>query len=733
MSKFVFTAAIFVSAFLLFLVQPMFARMALPFLGGAPSVWNTALVFYQATLLLGYLWAHWVSKSGKTGPWIWIHGAVLVFAALMLPIRLPAMGAPPSTGSPVPWLLGLLALGVGLPFFAVSTTSPLIQRWFSRIGHKESESPYFLYAASNIGSLAALLGYPLFFERLMTLKDQSVFWTVGFALLIILTAWCAVLFRRAPEASAEELVSVETLDWKRKARWVALAFVPSSLLMGLTTYISTEIAAVPLLWVVPLAIYLLTFILTFANRKLIPHKAVKAIAPFFLALPLVVTIGNFHEIKEPQFLAPLGPLLVIIAGFGGFFVCSMLCHGELSEDKPGVTHLTEFFLWVSLGGVLGGLFCGLISPVVFKQVLEYPIALVLCAALTRYAVKRNLTWDIVLPGLTLAASVLGLVWLRRTDNWSEFSTWKAMVAPAVLAALSFGSPVRFATSVAILAGVPLFFGPITTNRDYQSRSFFGTIVVRSNGFYTTLSHGTTLHGEQFSSPLFKQEPVSYYHRTGPIGDVIEKRKLPQDAHVAVVGLGVGTLMAYAHPGQTWTIYEIDPEVVKVAENPHYFTYLSDHKGLYSIVLGDARLSLSHTQEKYDLVVLDAYSSDAVPVHLITQEAFATYASVLRPGGLIAVHISNRYMELWPVVLSAAEHIGFIERRRRDGDIAQYQPYKNASNWVLLAPTKSDLGVLATDPDWESDTMPNGFVPWTDQRSTILEVLKASPFNKVPHG
>lgn len=720
MSKFVFTAAIFVSAFLLFLVQPMFARMALPYLGGAPSVWNTALVFYQAILLLGYLWAHWIAKSSKSTPAILIHGAVLVFAAVMLPIKLPQLGSPPASGSPVPWLLGLLALGVGLPFFVVSTTSPLLQRWFSRIGHKESQSPYFLYAASNIGSLTALLGYPVFFERLMTLKQQSQFWAVGFLVLLLLILACAWILKKSPDTAEALEGTPEPIEAKRKLRWVALAFVPSCLLMGVTTYISTEIAAVPLLWVIPLAIYLLTFILTFANRRLIPHKLVRILAPFFMTVPLIVTIGTYIEIKW----------LALAAGFGGFFICSMLCHGELSEDKPAPASLTEFFLWVSVGGVLGGLFCGLIAPVVFKQVLEYPIALVLCAGLMRFEKPKKIVLDIALPALTLVAAVLGLVWLKQNNEWNEFLSWKAMIAPALIAAFAIGSPLRLALSVAIVAAVPIFFGPISTNRLYQSRSFFGTIVVRSNDYISTLSHGTTLHGEQFKNPLWRNEPVSYYHRTGPIGDVIEKRGIPADAKVGIVGLGIGTMMAYAHPGQTWTIYEIDPEVVKVAENPDYFTYLSDHKGQYSVVLGDARLRLAESSQKFDLLVLDAYSSDAVPVHLITVEAFKTYASMLNPGGAIAVHISNRYMELWPVVASAASELGMVEKRRRDFDVPATDRFKVASNWMLLCKTEADFGALLSDPNWVGDVVPPGFTTWTDERSSILEVLKGSPFSRV---
>ena len=719
MAKALFTISIFTSAFLLFLVQPMFARMMLPYLGGSPAVWNTALVFYQATLLLGYAYAHWASRN-LIGKRVWIHVGLLVLGFLLLPLRVPLMGEPPRSGSPVLWLLGMLALGVGIPFFLTSTTSPLLQRWFSHLGHRQSGNPYFLYAASNVGSLAALLGYPFLIELSLDLPDQSRLWSFCFVALALLAASCAYLFSKVKPAEAtNEPVPVEEVTSKRKWRWVLLAFVPSALLMGMTTFLTTEVAAVPLLWVGPLAIYLLTFVFTFADRRLIPHKFVVGVAPFFIVLTLVVTVGQFKENYG----------LAVILALVGFFFSSMMCHGELSKNKPEPARLTEFFLWVSFGGVLGGLFCGLVAPIIFRQVLEYPLAMVLCAALVPAFSKAKSGWDLLLPIATVVAGAAGLIWLRDQNHWLDWDAWKAMLVPGALCVLSFARPVRLAASVAALCIVPIFFGPMSTNRLYQSRGFFGTLIVRERNSMHQLSHGTTLHGQQSTDPTLALKPSSYYHESGPCGDFLVHRPIPPGGKVAVVGLGVGTLLAYSKPGQEWTVFEIDPEVVKVSTNPAYFTYLENAKGKWRIELGDARLSLARSRDQFDVMMFDAYSSDAVPIHLITREAFEVYLQRLKPGGLIAVHISNRYMDLWPVLSSVAKDLGLVERRREDDDFnAASFPGKAGSEWVVLVRSQADLGPLLIDMNWSQDPVPVGFQTWTDGKSSILTVLKNSPWN-----
>ncbi len=699
----------------------MFARMALPTLGGAPSVWNTALVFYQGTLLLGYLYAHWASKAISNRRLIWVHAVVLLLALVSLPIRLPMIGRPPTSGSPILWLLTQFTVGIGLPFFAVSTTSPLIQRWFSHIGHRQSDNPYFLYAASNLGSLLALILYPILVEPQFKLAEQSLAWSMGYGLLILLIVSCMVLVvRKDPEIErhhAESQPKAESILIRRRFRWILLAFVPSSLLMGVTTHITTEIAAVPLLWVLPLSIFLLTFIFCFSDRQLIKHRYIRAALPIFVGLPLLVTIGGF---REPKWIA-------MLIGFVSFFVCTMFCHGELAKDRPSPARLTDFYLTISLGGVLGGLFCGFVAPIIFKQVYEYPLTLVLCAALIPSRGSRTYIFEIPFPILTALAGVLSLLWLKNTPNWNEYQTWRAMIAPLIFAILSFGSPVRLSLSIATLAMVPLFFGPVASHRVYQSRSFFGTIIVREFSQVNMLSHGTTLHGEQWKLPFYAKRAVSYYSESGPVGDIFLRRAVPRDASVGVVGLGVGTLTAYSQPDQSWFIFEIDPNVVKVASDPKYFTYLQNSASKPQIVLGDARLTMSSLDQKFDYIFLDAYSSDAVPIHLITKEAFSLYKSKLKPGGLIAVHVSNRYMNLWPVVTRNGNELGMIVRRRHDGDIFG-DPTKNASEWLILVNDVLDLGNLRQNKNWEANDVDARFKTWTDDRSSILEVLKGSPFN-----
>ncbi|MBS1714317.1 MAG: fused MFS/spermidine synthase [Armatimonadetes bacterium] len=714
-----FTSAVFVSAFLLFLIQPMFGRMALPLLGGAPSVWNTALVFYQATLLGGYAYAHWASKALARPPRIWIHVGLALLAFLALPIRLPGIGDPPTDANPVPWLLGLLAIGVGLPFFFVSTTSPLVQRWFSRTGHKQAQNPYFLYAAGNVGSLAALLLYPVVFERQLDLQVQSTVWSAGYGLLVLLLVLCAWAVGRSPSVSTVQ--KGDDLgpkpEAKRKWRWIALAFVPSSLSMGVTTYISTEVAAVPLLWVLPLSLYLLTFVMAFADRGRIPTRWIRPLVPFAVVLPLIVTVGQFKESR----------LLGIGGGILCFFVCCLFCHSELADDRPQPGRLTEFFLWVSFGGVLGGIFCGILAPLLFKQVLEYPLALALCALLVPASNWKlaNLSWAAL--ALTVGASFLCLVWLKQYDYWNEQQTWKAMLFPAALSILTAFRPVALAIGTFVVATVPLFFGPYADGRAYQARGFFGTVYVREWSDENILLHGTTIHGRQPKFPAVRDLPTSYYHETGPVGDFLVKRPLPKDARVGVVGLGVGTLLAYSRQGQEWTVYEIDPEVVKVASDRRFFSYLPNAKGQVKIVLGDARISLKRSNKLFDALLLDAYSSDAVPVHLMTLEAVETYLDRLAPGGFIAFHISNRYMDLGPVLSSIGTKLG-LDVRRRDDNVMNLLlwPGKSGSHWVLLSRKASDVAPLDSDPQWIKSPATSRAL-WTDGRSSILDVLNGSPW------
>jgi spermidine synthase len=730
----IYTLTIFVSASLLFLVQPLFARMVLPLLGGSPSVWNTAVVFYQVVLLLGYGYAHVTTRWLGVRRQALLHAVIILLPLLVLPIAIPAGWVPPADTSPIPWLLSLLLVAVGLPYFVVTTSSPLIQKWFSHTGHPSAADPYFLYAASNVGSVLALLSYPFLMEPNLLLAEQSWTWAAGYALLVMLTLACALFVWRSSAAQgantapvAEEsqpAASSERLGVGRRMRWVFLAFIPSSLMLSVTTYLSSNLASIPLLWIIPLIIYLFTFILVFARRTLLPHTIMVRALPIFL-LPLVIVV----------IVQPIGPQsLLIPLHLVTFFIAAMVCHGELAQDRPSPQHLTEFYLWLSVGGALGGMFNALLAPVLFTTVVEYPLMLVLvCLAQWRpeplRLQTRSVRLDFGLP-LALAVLVVGLILSLQSTGWvSGPVSLGVMFGGPVLLGFSFSRrPVRFALGV----GALLLAGGVYTSAEgqvlYTERSFFGIhrVTLDREEQYHMLLHGNTVHGIQSRDVTRHQEPLSYYYPTGPIGQVFAELNEQQERmQVAVVGLGVGALACYNEPGQTWTFYEIDPVVEHIARDTGYFTYLQECAPQAEIVLGDARLSLVDApDQQYDLLVLDAYSSDAVPIHLLTREALALYLDKLAPEGVLAFHISSRYFELAPVLGNLAQDAQLHARLRRDSVTPEESERgKWTSNWVVMARNAATLEQVTDDTRWQrlyADPTTN---VWTDDYSSILSVMK----------
>jgi hypothetical protein len=728
-----FGATIFAGAGLLFLIQPMFARMALPLLGGAPAVWNTAMVFYQAVLLAGYAYAHittrWLGARRQAG----LHLAILLLPLAALPIALPAGWTPPDDTSPVPWLFALLAVAVGLPFFAVSATSPVLQAWFAAADHRAARDPYVLYAASNAGSLLALLAYPAILERLLRLDQQSRLWAWGYAAFVLLAAACAARLWRAPAARTDEVGVPATAPppvadgpdhagrpitlWRR-GRWVALAAVPSSLMLSVTTYLSTDIAAIPLLWIAPLSIYLLTFALVFGRRRLIPHRVWVELLPIAL-LPLVlILVARANE--------PLG--LIIPTHLAVFFVAAMVCHGELARDRPDPRHLTAFYLWIAVGGVLGGAFTALAAPRVFNSVLEYPLVLLLLPLLPArptaawHGRSRQLL-DVVLPlGLGVVAAEL-IRGLERSDRPEAVGP---VVGLLVLVCLTFARrPARFALGLAAL----LLAGSLHHGEEgrplFAERSFFGVsrVTRTRDGQYQMLLHGTTLHGMQAIAPERRREPLTYYHPRGPLGQLFPALYAagPRQA-VAVVGLGAGSIACHGQPGQRWTFYEIDPTVFRIARNTQFFTLLRDCPPQPFVILGDARLTLARAPDgAYDLIVLDAYSSDAPPLHLITLDAMRRYLTKLAPRGVLLVNISNRHLELEPVVAAIARAAGLVARARNDAEVspADRSAGKVESQWVVMARRAEDLGALLEESLWKAPVAPPGLAPWTDDFASLL--------------
>jgi hypothetical protein len=726
-----YTVTIFVSASLLFLVQPMFARMVLPLLGGAPAVWNTAMVFFQATLLAGYAYAHWATIRLGVRRQAAFHLALLLVPLFALPIGVPAGWTPPREASPIPWLLLLLGLAVGLPFLVVSTSAPVLQAWFARTGHPHARDPYFLYAASNLGSMLALLAYPVVLERTLPLAGQSRLWAAGYLVLVLLVAGCALVLGRAPQhpggrarPGSAEGEDRERPDARRRMRWVLLSFVPSSLLLSVTTYLSTDIAAIPLLWVVPLALYLLTFILVFARRPPVPHRLIVEAFPVAM-LPLVLVLAA--RANEP--LAVILPTHLLV-----FFVAAMACHGELAQDRPPPHRLTEFYLWMSTGGVLGGAFTALVAPLVFRSVAEYPLMLVLACLLVRrpglVTTPRDRILDVALPAALggLAAGLIGTV-QAGTFGGGPASVGLVLGFLVLLCWTLSRRPVRFGLGVGALLVASTLHEGAEGRLIHAERSFFGISRVTRDpsGRHQMLLHGTTMHGMQSLEPSTRLLPLTYFHPTGPLGQLfhsLQGRGLTD--RVAVVGLGAGSLACYGRRGQHWTFYEIDPVVERIARDGRFFTFLRDCLPVTDVTLGDARLSLRDAPDgTYGLIILDAYSSDAPPMHLITREAVELYRAKLAPDGLLVFNISNRHLDLEPVLGTLARSEGLVAIARDDAVVAEaeWREGKRPSHWVVLARRTDDLGALARAAGWRAPVVPPRATPWTDDFASLLSAFR----------
>ena len=727
-----FTLTLFLSAALLFAVQPMFAKMVLPLLGGSPATWITSLLFFQAALLAGYAYAHWSYRWLGPRRQSVVHGLLLVVGAVFLPVAVPNGWVPPATANPVGWLLLLLVVAVGLPFFVVSSTTPLLQRWLAGTRLAGAEDPYFLYRASNLGSMLALLAYPAVIEPRLRLADQGRLWTGGYLCLVALTAACAVASWRSPVVregdSAEDHSSPppEPIGAARRARWLALAFVPSSFMLGVTSYVTADIAPVPLLWIVPLALYLLSFIVVFSRTPFALYGLMVQLQPL-LVLQLVLLL--LLDVTEPV-------LVVVAVHLAAMFVSAVVCHGRLAADRPPAGQLTEFYLWVAVGGALGGLFNAVVAPVAFDTVVEYPLAIVgACLLRPRTPKADDETRAARLVDHVLAATGAGmlavfLLAVGRAVGTGRVVTELAAFVPAlVLCAFFAGRPVRFGLAVAavLVAGsLPLLPEPDTL---YADRSFFGVLRVEGDGAARLhrLVHGNTTHGAQSTDPGRRLEPLAYFHRTGPVGDVLaEAPAAASTSEVAVIGLGTGSMACHGRPGQRWTFYEIDPAVERVARDPRLFTYLRDCPPAADVVLGDARLSLARAPSgRFGVIVLDAFNSDAIPVHLLTREALALYLDKLADGGVIAMHVTNRYLDLRPVAGDLARDAGLVALVGEDLDLTrpEREAGKAASVWVVMGRRPSDLGQLGDDRRWSPPPRRPGSRVWTDDFSNLLGALK----------
>lgn len=754
-----FGAAIFAAAALLFLVQPMMGKILLPQLGGSPSVWNTCMVFFQAVLLLGYLYAHVLTRRLSTKWQVLVHTIVLAVAAATLPA--PVLTGSPEGQNPVLWVVLTLALSIGLPFFAVSTTGPLLQRWFSKTDHAQARDPYFLYAASNAGSLIGLFAYPLILEPSLTRAGQTWAWALGFWALVPSVLVCAGLASKreaaAPEASAA-MTPDTPVTWARRGWWVLLAAVPSSLMLGVTQHVTTDIAAIPLLWIIPLALYLLSFVLAFSGRAGASSRLWGRVLPILVIAVLLTTLARARH-----------PVVVIsFIHVATFFVVAMLCHRRLVEDRPSTSHLTEFYLMLSVGGVLGGLFNALAAPMLFTNVIEYGLVLGGACLLRPQLVEEWRARDprkrMIDAGLALLAGsvVIGVVayteHLTRHDRLLQAGPGRWLVqsmgmdtrqavlvltagVPSMLCILLLlrAGSLRFA-----LAAIPLlistYFTGISGSLLHEERTFFGVLRVSTDpkGYWYKLDHGTTLHGIQGRFEVMRRVPTSYYHPTGPIGDVIKARQAEgRLKRTGVIGLGVGSLAAYGRPGDEMDFFEIDEGVVRIADRPEYFLFVGDAIASGVTIrryIGDGRIGISRPADDpaipdgyYDLVVIDAFSSDVIPVHLVTREAIEAYRRKLAPGGVLAFHVSNRYFELRPVLWRIAQDLGMVCWHRDDSALTEEMrgQAKRDSVWVVLAGTKDDLGRVAQFPTpWEAFTPKHDQKTplWTDDYSNVLDAF-----------
>ena len=748
-----FAAAILLSAALLFAVQPMFTKMVLPRLGGSPSVWSVAMVFFQALLLAGYAYAHLLTRWLASRTAVLVQIAVMTCAVLSLPLSIRAgWGRPPETGAAF-WLIGLFAASIGLPFFALSANGPLLQAWFARTDHPAALNPYFLYAASNVGSFLALIAYPVAIEPFVRLTDQSWGWSAGFLLLILLIAASGAMLWRAPARPAQEVAAAmnasDTSSWRDAARWVALAAIPSGLLVAVTAHISTDIAAVPLLWVAPLALYLLTFVIVFATTPIISHRIAVQTQPFFVAaLVIVLTLDLVGSI-----------LLQITAHLLAFFFAALVCHGELARRRPAPRHLTAFYMWMSAGGMIGGISAGLIAPFVFNWIAEYPLLIVLALLCRPGALafpqrsRERLLW-----GAAIVGSLAILLWLKESSEGLDDSV-KIIGVLAILASavLLWMRPLVLAAAVTFL----LVANVIDTDDGTSEtrRSFFGVLKISDSpdGQYRILMHGTTIHGaEQISTPQADDEdeaeeedddtaqtekkekpsgaavaeserptPLTYYFDGSPMAQAIAAaREKTGTVRLAVVGLGAGTLACRTEPGDALTYYEIDPLVVRVARDPELFTYLSSCAPNAPIVIGDARLTLADAPDgAYDIIIIDAFSSDAIPIHLLTREAMALYARKVAPNGMVVTHLSNRHLELASVMAGIAQANGLVSRLSDvKSDEANDDEYRFDSTVAAAARKDEDFGALMRSARWQPLSADPAQRVWTDDYSNVVGAI-----------
>jgi hypothetical protein len=767
----VFTGSSLLGATLLFAVQPMAAKMLLPSYGGSAMVWNTAMLFFQSALLAGYAFAHLSPRllGNKWQPLVQI--AIVALPLPLLPFGLPSWAVAPDSVQPALWLLLVLLVMVGAPFTVLATTSPMVQRWYAWSDLPRAHDPYFLFAASNAGSMLALLAYPFVIEPMADLGGQARWWTIGYLVFAILMATSGLFIRfvgfrpgfappagTTTEEPAGDIASGENepdiveragpagpadhadpadngdadvtgggaerrrrVTWRRRLAWLGLAFIPSSLMLGVTTHISTDIAPVPLLWVAPLAIYLLTFIVAFAGTE---HRWLNPTVLFAGVLAVVVPLGLVvvPALGGTAFALALDFIVLVVGG--------LACHGLLARDRPDTRRLTEFYLLISVGGALGGLFNGLLAPVIFDWVAEYPLVIAALAALP-WATRGNVwlagAFGRARPLVSAATIAVGPVLIIGAILWPGPSLTPLVITILLwTVAIALVSQPAVTLAIALCTTAGLFVMQETLATGYKERTFFGrswVMTAEGRRFYV---HGTTEHGSQLTDPAQRRTPTAYHVRNGPVGDVFDTYgQRPVSDRVAVVGLGAGVLAAYGRSGQRMDFYEIDPAVVRIARDPRHFTYLRDCPCTVRTIVGDGRLRVAEVPDgSYGIMFLDAFSSDAVPTHLLTREAIQLYVRKLRPGGILVFNLSNRNLDLVPMLGATAREnrlaaLSAFYQPSRDGSAPRYAA---SSTWVVVGRSQADLQPLRSRGSRWTAIPPGGPV-WTDTYSSLFGVLR----------
>ena len=692
----VFGTTIFLSAFLLFLVQPLISKYILPWFGGMASVWTIAMLFFETALLIGYLYAHLISRYLSPAKQVIIHLILLFIIIILLPILPKTSWVPQPDDNPIIHILILLSVAVGLPAIILSATSPLLQNWLAKI--KTKNSPYKLYALSNAGSLIALLGFPFFFEPHFSLLAQSKMWSVLFIIFVVLFIFCILWLLKFSHLQTSSYKNQQVTEYYKKPLlktiilWLALSTCTSVLLLAVTNKISQDIPVVPFLWVVPLSLYLISFIIAFSSDYIVNWISKNLF--YLVLLALLIIFGSLNQNFTADKVWQITTYLILL------FLFSLVCHNELAKTKPSTPYLTFFYLLIASGGVLGGIFVGLIAPILFNSYLELPIIIIICSLITlQFILKNRDIWQKIL-------------------NMPIFKQRKSVYIMLIIAVLYL-----------YILGITVFNSYQKLNKPNlaSSRNFYGVLHVKTifesplNDYLTFLISGDIIHGTQFKSAERSKIPTTYYGTDSGLGLIFKALPADKKLRIGAIGLGTGTLAVYGKAGDYIKFYEINPEVEKI--NNQFFTYLKDSLAQIEIKYGDARLSLANEPEQsFDIMVIDAFNSDSIPMHLLTKEAFEIYLKNLKPDGIMAVHISNRYLKLEPVLLKLSEYFKIpnaIINAKHDDKIGTFD-----NRWVLLSPNSQLLQTPIIKDNESTDIVKiDNFKLWTDDFSNLFSVLK----------